>query len=137
MLLFGFLSLLSITSVQACQPNVLLDDFRKSEMGFVDDANRHVCLRGGDYGGDKVKMDFSHVNKNGHGYLQVSPVATENHFFFKETPEACSNLKKFIAIKIVFSAPVGSNSLFTMTQKSKDCKVRINGNLHCAIFIKH
>lgn len=119
------LLLVGVAAAQNCTPDLLLDDFSSVQTDYIEGAQRNIGKQGGDYGGEHVYMDFSQVED--HGYLAVTATKSQNHFFFKIDKEACYDISKYKALRIVFSAAPGANSKFTLTQKSSDCSERIEG----------
>lgn len=127
--MFALFSLLLISAAHAapsCQQNVLVDDFVIAQQDFIDGLDRYVSLLGGDYGGQGVEMDFGTVGPT-NGHVLVVPTEKSNHFFFKLNKEACVDISSFSALRVVLSAPAGANAKFTLTQKTKDCKERVEG----------
>ncbi len=65
--------------INACQPDILVDDFLKSQKKYFDGATRYINLLGGDYGTDSAST-FS--IQTGNKALTFTPKQKENSYFF-------------------------------------------------------
>ena len=115
------LVLLSAAAAQQCTPDLLIDDFAKIDQHDYEGAQRYFNLVGGDYGQVGIDATYDTVNKR----VKLTSTAADNFWFSKFDLQACFNLKGYTAIQFDFEAPAGTDTSFTLTQKSADCVDRL------------
>ncbi|KAI8585071.1 hypothetical protein BDZ88DRAFT_48671 [Geranomyces variabilis] len=113
-----------------CGPDILVDDFsvfNRSMLPLVGEIDtRQVNLLGGDYGGNNnvtLKFAVQVSQKN----IEVTPLTSAGFFFFKFDAGACYDLSNINSLAFDLIAPVGGSFDIGLTQKTADCKQRLDG----------
>ena len=120
-----------------CVPDVLIDDFSAIRTGWLDNLPKFFNLVGGDYGSLGAPFTINPNNQSlsikagsypvGVPEAQANPgtAPTFNYWYVKFDREACFNTTIYSGISFDLIAPLGSDMNFTMTQRSKNCSVRL------------
>eukprot|EP00842_Homolaphlyctis_polyrhiza_P004972 jgi/Hompol1/5476/HPOL_000915-RA len=108
-----------------CKNDLLVDDFSKLLTAVFpgETVPRQVNILGGDYGA--VGVDFK-IDTTKRSVLLTVTNATSNFWFAKFDQGACFDLRPYVAIQFDVISAAGSDMLFTLTQKSADCSVRVD-----------
>ncbi|KAL2914086.1 hypothetical protein HK105_206344 [Polyrhizophydium stewartii] len=133
------LALAAAAAAQAptCGPDVVVDDFAKTQSAVIGGESRPVNLLGGDYGAQGVTWSIDTAKRAvvltagtaniGVPEPQANPgtAPTVNYWFAKFDAGACFDLTKFTAIEFDLVGPAGSDMNFTLTQKAANCADRL------------
>ena len=131
-----------IQSILACNPDVLVDDFKAARLLPLDievpPPMRYFNLIGGDYGikeenNNAIKVFPNETNGYMNIYAELGPEDTSeaythpgkpnsrNYWYVKFDKYACFDLTPFKFIQFDLKAPAGSEMTFVLTQKAPNC----------------
>ncbi|KAJ3160724.1 hypothetical protein HDU88_007876 [Geranomyces variabilis] len=114
-----------------CGPDILVDDFsvfNRSMLPLVGEIDtRQVNLLGGDYGGGDKNTTLKFAVQVSQKNVEVTPLTSAGFFFFKFDAGACYDLSNINSLAFDLIAPVGGSFDIGLTQKTADCKQRLDG----------
>jgi hypothetical protein len=111
-----------VQSANSCvTPDLLVDDFAIADVHNYQGATRNFNLLGGDYGAVGLTAEYSTTLK----HVTLTSTVEKNFWFAKFDLGACFDLSPFNAIQFDMVAPVDTNAIFTLTQKSVNCVDRL------------
>ena len=136
------LQALLFSVLEACNPNVLVDDFKEARLLPLDIETpppmRYFNLIGGDYGikeENKNSIQIFPNETNGYmefyaeigaedtseAYTHPNKPNSRNYWYVKFDKYACFDLTPFTAFQFDLKAPVGAEMIFVLTQKAPNC----------------